>query len=59
MGTASATTMLFDPSDGDVLAIASGSTTSQITVNVTNPKKAGYTCSITARTTGTSKPVCA
>jgi len=59
-GTASATTMLFDPSDGDVLTIAAGSTTSQITVNVTNPtKKPGYTCSITVRTTGTSKPVCA
>ncbi|HEX8243441.1 MAG TPA: prepilin-type N-terminal cleavage/methylation domain-containing protein [Longimicrobium sp.] len=58
-GTASATTMLFDPSDGNVLAIASGSTTTQVTVTVTNPKKPGYTCSITARPSGTAKPVCA
>src|SRR3954470_16424196 len=31
-GSESATTMLFDPSDGDVLSIAAGSTTAQITV---------------------------
>jgi prepilin-type N-terminal cleavage/methylation domain-containing protein len=58
-GTASATTMLFDASDGNVMAIATGSTTTQVTVTVTNPKKPGYTCSITARPSGTAKPVCA
>lgn len=57
-GTTSATTMLFDPSEGNVLAIATGSTTTQITINVTNPKKPGYTCSITVRPSGTAKPVC-
>jgi len=57
-GTASATTMLFDASDGNVLAIAAGATATQVTINVTNPKKAGYTCSITVRPSGTAKPVC-
>jgi prepilin-type N-terminal cleavage/methylation domain-containing protein len=57
-GTASATTMLFDASEGNVMAIATGSTTTQVTINVTNPKKPGYTCSITARPSGTAKPVC-
>jgi prepilin-type N-terminal cleavage/methylation domain-containing protein len=57
-GTASATTMPFDPSEGNVLAIATGSTTTQITINVTNPKKPGCTCSITVRPSGTAKPVC-
>jgi prepilin-type N-terminal cleavage/methylation domain-containing protein len=57
-GTASATTMLFDASDGNVMAIATGATTTQVTINVTNPKKPGYTCSITARPSGTAKPVC-
>jgi prepilin-type N-terminal cleavage/methylation domain-containing protein len=58
-GTASATTMLFDASDGNVLAIAAGSTTTQVTVTVTNPKKPGYTCSITIRPQGSAKPNCA
>lgn len=58
-GTASATTMLFDASDGNVMAIATGATTTQITINVTNPKKPSYTCSITVRPSGTAKPVCA
>lgn len=58
-GTASATTMLFDATDGNVLAIASGSTTTQVTVTVTNPKKPGYTCSITIRPQGSAKPTCA
>ena len=57
-GTASATTMLFDASEGNVLAIAAGATATQVTINVTNPKKAGYTCSITARSSGTARPVC-
>lgn len=58
-GTASATTMLFDATEGNVLAIASGSTTTQVTVNVTNPKKPGYTCTITIRPQGSAKPTCA
>lgn len=58
-GTASATTMLFEASEGNVLAIGTGSTTTQITINVTNPKKPGYACSITVRPSGTAKPVCA
>jgi prepilin-type N-terminal cleavage/methylation domain-containing protein len=58
-GTASATTMLFDASDGNVLAIAAGSTTTQVTVTVTNPKKPGYTCTITVRPQGSAKPTCA
>jgi prepilin-type N-terminal cleavage/methylation domain-containing protein len=57
-GTRSATTMLFDASEGNVLAVATGATTTQVTINVTNPKKPGYTCSITARPSGTAKPVC-
>lgn len=57
-GTASATTMLFDASDGNAMAIAAGGTMTHVTVNVTNPKKSGYTCSITARPSGTAKPVC-
>lgn len=57
-GTASATTMLFDASDGNTLALASGGTATQVTINVTNPKKPGYTCSITARPSGTAKAVC-
>lgn len=57
-GTASAMTMLFDASDGNVMAIAAGGTTTQVTITVTNPKKPGYTCSITARPSGTAKPVC-
>jgi prepilin-type N-terminal cleavage/methylation domain-containing protein len=58
-GTASATNMLFDASDGNVIAVGTGSTATQITINVTNPKHAGYTCSITVRPSGTAKPVCA
>jgi prepilin-type N-terminal cleavage/methylation domain-containing protein len=58
-GTASATTMLFEASEGNVVAIATGSTTTQITINVTNPKKPGYACNITVRPSGTAKPVCA
>lgn len=57
-GTASATTMLFDATEGNVLSIASGSTTTQVTVTVTNPKKPGYTCSITVRPQGSAKPTC-
>lgn len=57
-GTASATTMLFDASEGNVLAVAAGGTATQVTINITNPKKPGYTCSITARPSGTARPVC-
>ena len=58
-GTASATTMLFDATEGNVVAIGSGSTTTQVTVTVTNPKKPGYTCTITIRPQGSAKPTCA
>jgi prepilin-type N-terminal cleavage/methylation domain-containing protein len=58
-GTASASTMLFDPTEGNVVAIASGSTATEVTVTVTNPKKPGYTCSITVRQQGSAKPICA
>ena len=33
-------------------------TVTQVTINVTNPKKPGCTCSITARPSGTVKQVC-
>jgi prepilin-type N-terminal cleavage/methylation domain-containing protein len=58
-GTASATTMLFDATDGNAVAIAAGSTTTEVTVNITNPKRPGYTCSITVRSQGSAKPNCA
>lgn len=57
-GTASATTMLFDATEGNLLAIATGSTPTQVTVTVTNPKKPGYTCRITVRPQGSAKPTC-
>lgn len=57
-GTASATTMLFDASEGNVMAVGTGATATQVTINVTNPKRPSYTCSITARPSGTAKPVC-
>jgi len=57
--TTSETTMLFDPTEGNEVSIASGSTTTEVTVNVTNPKKPGYTCSITVRSQGSAKPTCA
>jgi hypothetical protein len=58
-GTGTAMTALFDATEGNVLAIASGSTTTQVTVTVTNPKKPGYICSITIRPQSSAKPTCA
>ena len=39
--------------------LAGSGNAASITVNVTNPKHSGYTCSITVGLSGSSKPVCA